>query len=113
MSNKPELSFKLNKLMGLRLKHIENRIEELMFRDVPSRLARLLLRLVDQHPREMKRGLRINIKLSQQELTNLIGATREMTSSVLNSFKKSGLIAVEAKFIYILNRKELNKMAGL
>jgi len=113
MSNKPELSFKLNKVMGLRLKHIENRIEELMFRDVPSRLARLILRLVDQHPREMKRGLRINIKLSQQELANLIGATREMTSSVLNSFKKGGLIDVVSKFIYILNRKELKKLAGL
>jgi CRP/FNR family cyclic AMP-dependent transcriptional regulator len=110
-SNKPELSFKLSKLMGLRLRQIENRIEELLFRDVPSRLARLLLRVVDQHPRETKHGLRINIKLSQQELANLIGATREMTSSVLNSLKKEGLINIESKYIYIINRKALEKIA--
>ncbi len=110
-SNKPELSFKLSKLMGLRLRQIENRIEELLFRDVPSRLARLLLRLVDQHPRETKHGIRINIKLSQQELANLIGATREITNSVLNQLKKEGLINIESKFIYILNRKELEKIA--
>jgi len=110
IADRSDLSFKLSKLMGLRLRQIENRIEELMFRDVPSRLARLILRLVDQHPREMRRGLRINIKLSQQELANLIGATREMTSSVLNSFKKSGLIDIEQKYIYIVNRKKLEKI---
>ena len=111
MANKPGVSFKLNKLMGIRLRHIENRIQELLFRDVPSRLARLLLRLVAQHPREMKKGLRINIKLSQQELANLIGATREMTSSTLNIFKKQNLINIESKYIYILNSNELKKIA--
>jgi len=113
MTDRSELSFKLNKLMGLRLRQIENRIDELMFRDVPSRLARLLLRLVDQHPREMRRGLRINIKLSQQELANLIGATREMTSSVLNSFKKIGLIekvCKESRIRMIINLKGLGDL---
>lgn len=110
-SNKPELSFKLSKLMGLRLRQIENRIEELLFRDVPSRLAGLLLRLVDQHPRKTKYGTRININLSQQEIANLIGATREMTSMVLNSFKKDGLINVESKYIHVIDRKRLETIA--
>ena len=112
MENKPELSFKLNKLMGLRLRRIENRIQELLFRDVPSRLASLILRLLDQHSREMRNGVRINIKLSQQEIANLIGATREMTSSVINSFKKDGLISIESKYIYILDKKELEKFVS-
>ena len=112
MENKPELSFKLNKLMGLRLRRIENRIQELLFRDVPSRLASLILRLLDQHSREMRDGVRINIKLSQQEIANLIGATREMTSSVINSFKKDGLISIESKYIYILDKKELEKFVS-
>ena len=111
MENKPELSLKLNKLMGLRVRRIENRIQELLFRDVPSRLAGLILRLLEQHSREMRDGVKINIKLSQQEIANLIGATREMTSSVLNSFKKDGLINIESKYIYILNKNELKKLA--
>jgi len=110
-SNKPELTFKLGKLMGFRRRQIENRIEELLFRDVPSRLARLLLRLAARHARETKHGLQIHIKLSQQELANLIGATREMTSSVLNNFKREKLIAMEHKYIYILDRKRLEKIA--
>lgn len=110
-SNKPELNFKLSKMMGLRLRHIENRIEDLLFRDVPSRIARLLLRLLGEHKRETKHGARINIKLSQQELANLIGATREMTSSVLNSFKRDGFIKIESKLIYILNRNALERIA--
>ncbi len=107
MANKPEMSFKLSKLMGLRMRHIENKIQELMFHDVPTRLARLLLRLLEQHPGEMRKGMRINIKLSQQEIANLVGATREMTSATLNGFRKQGLIEIEAKFIYILDKKRL------
>lgn len=109
--NKPELAFRLNKLMGLRLRQIENRIAELLFRDVPSRLARLLLRLADQHPRQTKHGVRIDIKLSQQELANLIGATREMTSMTLNSFRKKDFIDIQSKYIYITNRRRLEAIA--
>ena len=106
-ANKPGLTIKLNKLLGFRLRQIENKIAELLFRDVPSRLAVLLLRLADQHGREMKHGIRINIRLSQQELANLIGATREMTSMTLNSFKKKDLIDIQSKYIYIANRKRM------
>lgn len=111
LKNKPALSLRLNKLIGFRLREIENRIEELLFRDVPSRLARLILRLLERHKQETKHGLRIGIKLTQQELANLIGATREMTSSVLNQFKKEGMINFESKYIYITNRKALEKIA--
>lgn len=111
VQQKPELALSLNKLMGLRLRQIENRLEELLFRDVPSRLARLLLRLLGQHARETRKGVRINIRLSQQELANLIGATREMTSKTLNSFKKKGFINIEHKYIYLTNRQELEKLA--
>jgi CRP/FNR family transcriptional regulator len=110
-ANKPELTIKLNKLLGFRLRQIENQIAELLFRDVPSRLAALLLRLADQHGREMNHGIRINIRLSQQELANLIGATREMTSMTLNSFKKKDLIDIQSKYIYITNRKRLEAIA--
>ena len=111
VAGRPQLSFKLSKLMGLRLRQIESRIEELLFHDVPTRLSRLLLRLVDQHPRETKYGMRIDIKLSQQELANLIGATREMTSTVLNSFKKEGIINIMSKYIYITDRRRLELIA--
>lgn len=110
-ANKPELVFKLTKLMGFRLRQIENQIADLLFRDVPARLARLLLRLADQHCLETKHGVRVNIKLTQQELANLIGATREMTSTVLNSFKKEDIINIIYKYIYIIDRKRLELIA--
>lgn len=42
---RPEISFRLTKLIGFRLRRIENRVEDLVFRDVPTRLAHLLLEL--------------------------------------------------------------------
>lgn len=112
MADRADLSLKITKLMGFRLRQIETKLDELLFRDVPSRLSRLLLRLLEQHAKKTVKGECINIKLSQQELANLIGATREMTSSVLNSFKREGLIEIEHKYIYILNRKKLERIVG-
>ena len=111
LQNKQELSLRLHKLMGFRFRQIENKLEDLLFRDVPSRLARLLLRLAEKHLREKKHGDRINIKLTQQEMANLIWAIREMMSSVLNQFKKAEYINYESKYIYIANRKALEKLA--
>ncbi|HDL18737.1 MAG TPA: Crp/Fnr family transcriptional regulator [Bacteroidetes bacterium] len=112
MADRSDLSLKITKLMGLRLRQFETKLDELLFRDVPSRLARLLIRLLSRHRKQTPQGSCIHIKLSQQELANLIGATREMTSSVLNSFKREGLIEIEHKYIYVLKQTELEKMAN-
>lgn len=109
--NKPDLAFKLTKLIGLRRRDIESKIEALVFRDVPSRLASLLLQLAANHGKPDQKGMRLNLKLTHQELGNLIGSTRETTTTWLNEFRKKGLIAFDRRQIIVLDLKELKEFS--
>lgn len=111
----------VNKLVGERMVRIENRLEELLFRTVPCRLARLLLRLSEEFPlrtevsstgskAEVRLG--INVDLTQQDLANLVGATREITSTTLNDFKREGWIDTERKRVWVRDRRALEEIAS-
>ncbi|MBI5747297.1 MAG: Crp/Fnr family transcriptional regulator [Nitrospirae bacterium] len=99
---RPELSFRLTKLIGLRLRRIESRVEDLVFRDVPSRLAHLLIQLSEEYGKETPEGIILNIQITHQEMANLIGSIRETVSATLGEFKKEGLITFDGRKIIIL-----------
>ena len=106
---KPDIPIKLTKLIGLRLKKIENRIENLLYKDVPSRLARILLDLGDATGFNDNMGVRLNARLTHQELANLIASTRETVSLTLGEFRDKGLIEFDRKEIIIRNKNGLIK----
>jgi CRP/FNR family cyclic AMP-dependent transcriptional regulator len=108
----PDLSFKLTKLMGFRLRRIRNRVEDLVFRDVPARLAHLLLDLSKSDGERYRSGVRLKIRLSQQEIANLIGCSRETISLVLRQFKEKGLIQIEGHTIVILDQYQLSRLVS-
>ena len=102
----------LNKLAGERLVKVTNRLEEMVFRDVPSRLARLLLRLADEFPGK-KGGCRsVDVRLTQQDLADLIGATRESTNIAINDFKRRDLIGTRGRTLVILDITGLKEIAA-
>ena len=110
LKSRPQCSFKLTKLIGFRMKQIENRIEDLVFRDAPARLAHLLLSLANSFGAEASDGRAIKTKVTHQELANLIGTTRETVSLTLGQFRQAGLIAMEKRRITILNEKGLTQL---
>lgn len=108
MAQAPDMALRVTKLIGLRLRAIENKMEDLVFRDVPARLARLLLRLAHDHGKPAPSGgTLIDLKLSQHELACLIGSTRETTSLFLNEFKRDGLIDLVHRRIVVLDPHSL------
>ncbi|HDZ26524.1 MAG TPA: Crp/Fnr family transcriptional regulator [Candidatus Aminicenantes bacterium] len=109
LTQKPELAFQITKLIGLRRKELETKIEDLIFRDVHSRLAHLLLRLAQEHGLKRDRGILVNIKLTHYEIASLIGSTRETTTVCLNDFKKEGLLDFDRRKILLLNEAELKR----
>jgi CRP/FNR family transcriptional regulator, cyclic AMP receptor protein len=106
----PDLTIRLTKLIGFRLKKIENRIEDLVFRDVPTRLAHLLLSLSKEFGEENKDGVRLGVKMTHQELANLIGSTRETVSATLNDFKRQGLIRQDHHAITVRDKQRLSEI---
>ena len=106
----PNVTIKLTKLIGLRLKKIQSRVEDLVFRDVPARLAHLLSELSKTDGVADKQGIRLKVKLTHQEMANLIGCSRETVSTTMGQFRDDGLIQMDGRTITILNEKGLSKL---
>lgn len=106
----PDLTVKLTKLIGLRLRKIQSRVEDLVFRDVPERLAHVLLELSKTEGVPEGGGNRIRAKLTHQELANLIGCTRETVSNTLGQFREQGMIRIDGRSITILNAGQLAEL---
>ncbi|MBX3120699.1 MAG: Crp/Fnr family transcriptional regulator [Fimbriimonadaceae bacterium] len=108
----PKITVKLTKLIGLRLRRIQSRIEDLVFRDVPARLAHLLLELSKSDGAQEPRGIRIKAKLTHQEMANLIGCSRETVSATLGQFRDEGLLQLDGRTLTILDPKGLSRLLG-
>ena len=101
----------LVRLVSERRLQAENQVADLVFLEVPKRLAKLLLRLHDAPSgRTGRNGQMLRVKLTHQELANIIGSTRETTTLVLNDFKRKGLIEFSGRKIVVLSRIGLGKL---
>lgn len=107
VSNNPMLSLSITKWIGWRLKRIENRFENLIFQDVRGRLLSTLRDLAGKYGEDMEKGRKIAIRLSHQELANLVGSTRETVTVELNNLKRTGDIIIEDRS-FILPKKTLS-----
>lgn len=94
-----------------RWRSLEEKVEQLVFKDVGSKLAELLLRLGSEHGIEHRRGLVLGLKITHQELANLIGSTRETVSLTLSQFKRKGLIHTEGRKVILADREGLRTLA--
>lgn len=103
----PPLAVRITKLIGFRLKRIESRIEDLLYRDVPRKLSSTLLRLASEYGVKDSRGILLRIKLSHNDLAKLIGSSRETVTLSIKEFKEKGLIEVSNRMIVIKDKEAL------
>jgi CRP/FNR family transcriptional regulator, cyclic AMP receptor protein len=93
-----------------RWRGLQAKVEQLVFKDVGSKLAELLLRLGSEHGVEHRRGLVLSIKITHQEMANLIGSTRETVSLTLSQFKRKGYIQTEGRKVILADREGLRSL---
>ncbi len=111
LRTQPSLGYKMTKILAQRRREIEAKIENLVFKDVNSKLAELLLRFSEEYGVEDARGTLVALKITHQEMANLIGSTRETVSLTLAQFKKRGLIQSEGRKVIISDREGLKALA--
>ena len=93
MAETPQAAMEMLKLVSERRSVAETQVADLVFLEVPRRLAKLLLKLQDEHGSKTSRGgTLVKAKFTHQELANMIGSTRETTTLILNEFKRQGCI---------------------
>jgi len=86
-------------------------MEQLIFKDVGSKLAELLLDLGIHHGIPDTRGVAVGLKITHQEMANLIGSTRETVSLTLSQFKRKGLIQTDGRRVILADREGLKALA--
>ncbi|WP_297421008.1 Crp/Fnr family transcriptional regulator [Clostridium sp.] len=108
MMKKPEIGIKLLETIGERLSRVENLVQNLATNDVDSRMAYLLIDLIEQYGKTTKNNVSIKLPLSREEMANYIGVTRETISRKLKKFEDEKLIKIiGTKNIIILNEEGL------
>ncbi|MDP8205222.1 MAG: Crp/Fnr family transcriptional regulator [Candidatus Electryonea clarkiae] len=103
------LVLSLNKILGLRIRRIQTAVRDLAFLDVPARLAKLLHSLCETDAEVKPNGHLITLRLTHQELANLIGASREIVTTVLGRFTEEGLLVQEKRRLLIKDPRQLKK----
>ncbi len=94
-----------------RLRRTSEQLEDVTFRHLQSRLAKTLLRLGRSAGAPKGRALRIDLKLSQRDLANIVGATRESINKHLQLLQRSGLIGRDRGAIVIKDVAALERLA--
>ena len=99
------LALGVARLLAARRKRLERRLENQVFQRVPVRLACLLLELADRFGEPVEEGTVVDIPLSQQDLGNLIGASREIVSLTLSEFRRRAAVSMLGRRIVVHESK--------
>ena len=100
----PEFALKLLSSFSERLRQSDEVIESLLEREVSARLATLLSNLGERFGEATGSGTLIDMRLTHQDLANMIVSTREAVSKVMSEFQRDGVIEVSSRRIIIRPR---------
>ncbi len=112
LSERPDLALRLITVLCKRLRQTSEHLEDTMFFEAPSRLARSLLRLAEAFGKPEGGGTRLDIKLSQQQLGNLVGVSRESVNKQLGEWQRGGLIDIAGGIITLRDRRAIEVIAS-
>ncbi len=111
LSDRPEIAEQLLRVLARRLRRTNDALADLIFTDVPGRVAKALLGLADRFGSEDGEGLRVHHDLTQEELAQLVGASRETVNKALADFSSRGWMRVDSRAVTILDRDRLARRA--
>lgn len=103
--------YEVTKRMGLRLIRCQSRAEDLVFCDARTRLARVLLRLVEDFGSRTDHELAVGLLLTEQEIATLIGTTRQTVSVALGEMVRAGVVARHARELAVTDPRALRELA--
>jgi CRP-like cAMP-binding protein len=108
----PTVGVKLLAVLAGRVRDLTTRLEDRAFLEVPARLAKQLLWLAENHGERSGSGVQIEVRLSQQELGDLIGATRESVNKYLGEWARSGVLRQGRDRMEIFDVDALRRIAA-
>ena len=109
LTGRPELAQSLLQALAQRLRRANEAMGDLVFADVPGRVAKALLDLSVRFGVQRGDGVHVTHDLTQEELAQLVGASRETVNKALADFASRGWILLEPRGVTILDVDKLNR----
>jgi CRP/FNR family transcriptional regulator, cyclic AMP receptor protein len=111
LTTRPEVAMHLLRALARRLRRINEVKADLVFTDVPGRVAKALLDLAERFGVPTPAGIQVNHDLTQEELAQLVGASRETVNKALADFAARGWLQLAAKSVLLTDVDRLRKRA--
>ncbi len=111
LAGRPEVAGQLLTALARRLRRTNESLADLVFSDVPGRVAKALLDLAQRFGTPTEQGLHVTHDLTQEELAQLVGASRETVNKALADFAQRGWVRLEARAVDILDVERLTRRA--
>ncbi|MHB1614291.1 MAG: Crp/Fnr family transcriptional regulator [Actinomycetes bacterium] len=111
LAGRPEVAWQLLRALARRLRRANDVLADLVFTDVPGRVAKALLDLSDRFGQPSPEGTLVTHDLTQEEIAQLVGASRETVNKALADFVARGWIRLEARAVLILDPDRLTRRA--
>ena len=111
LRGRPDVARHLLRALARRLRRTNEALADLVFSDVPGRVAKALLDLSERFGRPTDDGLRVAHDLTQEELAQLVGASRETVNKALADFASRGWLRLEQRSVVILDVDRLSRRA--
>jgi CRP/FNR family transcriptional regulator, cyclic AMP receptor protein len=108
LERRPRMAIvQLLKVLGQRIRATDELLQDAAFLDIPARLAKRLLDLAEAHGEKQQHGVKINLRLTQQDLASMIGARRENVNRALAYYQSRGWLSKSRGYFTILNEAQL------
>lgn len=108
MVDNKELSFKILKIVGFRLRKMERKIESLVFKDARTRIVDFLREMAEEKGQKVGFEMMIKNHLTHKDIASLTGTSRQTVTTVMNELRDSNLITFDRRRILI---RDLEKLA--
>ena len=108
---RPALAVDVIRALNDRVRQLRQRVSGLTRKDVPARLAEMLLALVEAHGEHSPTGELCLQGITQQDLADLVGASRSFVSTLINKMKRDGLLANQGRLLVMKDQENLTRLA--
>lgn len=113
LAKNPELAMNIIKKLAKELRSAEDLATSIAHKTVRERMAELLLILKESYGKPAKKGFVIDLKLTREEMADMIGVTQETAIRLVSDFRKEGIIEVKDREITLLNIPSLIDIANI
>jgi CRP-like cAMP-binding protein len=113
VETRPALAFEVFRAYAERVRGLQQRVVGLTFREVPARLAETLLELAQAHGEKCPHGGELDLRgVTQQDLADLVGASRSFVSTLVNEMKRDELLGNVGRTLCLRDTTRLKKLAS-